>query len=69
MEELDKLDWNTFRLQVNNKLNKQQFELVCTLHAKYFNHKYHKPCSCSPKKIISWIDDLNNLYDTNREDK
>ena len=65
MVEVDKKDWLNFKLEFKNKLNKQEFELVCQLHAKYFNHRYYKPCTCNPKKIKSWISQLNELYEQN----
>ncbi len=68
MEALDRIDWKLFRNEVRNKLNKKQFELVCQLHAKYFKHSYYKPCTCNPKTIVNWIEQLNKLYDTNRKD-
>lgn len=68
MEELDRLDWYQFRNNLSNKINKDQFELICSLHAKYYNHRYYKPCTCNPKTIKSWIAQLNDVYDKNRED-
>ena len=44
-------------------LSAKEFELVCQLHAKYYKHKYHKPCTCNPKKIVQWIKDLNIIWD------
>lgn len=63
MEEIDRKDWYKFKNTKSNKLNNDEVELISRLHAKYFFHKYHKPCSCSPKKILRWIDDLNDIYD------
>jgi len=68
MEELDRIDWERFRSDVSNKLNKDQFELVCTLHAKYFKHSFYKPCTCNPRTIKTWISQLNDIYDENRDD-
>ena len=36
---------------------------VCQLHAKYYNHKFHKPCTCNPRAIKSWIKELNIIWD------
>lgn len=66
MEKLDRLDWEQFRADVRNKLNQDQFNLVCTLHAKYYNHSFYKPCTCSPKTIKTWIAQLNDIYDQDR---
>ena len=68
MEKLDRLDWYNFRNNLSNKIDKHQFELICKLHAKYYKHKYYKPCTCNPKTIKTWIAQLNDVYDKNRED-
>ena len=64
MEELDKIDWREFRASVNNVLSREQFELICQLHSKYYKHSYYKPCTCSPKVIKTWIAQLNDIYDS-----
>lgn len=68
MEKLDQIEWERFRSDVSNRLNKDQFELVCTLHAKYYKHSYYKPCTCNPRTIKTWIAQLNDVYDENRND-
>ena len=47
--------WSDFRSEPKSTLQGNEFELICQLHAKYYNHKYHKPCTCNPKKIKLWI--------------
>ena len=63
MDKLDRLDWEKFRSSQKNSLSKEEFALVCELHAKYFKHNFYKPCTCSPKKIKSWIAQLNDIYE------
>lgn len=63
MEKLDKKDWENFQANTSNTLSVEEVKLVSELHSKYFKHKYHVPCSCNPKNIIRWIDDLNKIYD------
>lgn len=65
MVEVDKLDWYKFRSEVKHSLNREQFELVCQLHSKYFKHKFYKPCTCNPKVIKEWIQELNKIYESN----
>lgn len=65
MVEEDKKDWYKFRATVKHSLNQEQFELVCILHSKYFNHSFYKPCTCSPKVIKDWIAQLDKLYEAN----
>jgi len=62
MEELDKKDWEIFQANPSNTLSVEEVKLVSELHAKYYKHNYHVPCSCNPKTIIKWIDDLNKIY-------
>lgn len=63
MVEVDKRDWYRFRAEVKQSLNQEQFKLLCELHSKYFNHKFFKPCTCNPKVIKEWIEDINKLYE------
>ena len=63
MEELDRLDWYNFRNNLSSTISRQQFELICQLHAKYYKHRYYKPCTCNPKTIKLWIAQLNDVYD------
>jgi len=63
MEELDKLDWYNFRNNLSSTISREQFELICQLHAKYYKHRYYKPCTCNPKTIKLWIAQLNDVYD------
>jgi hypothetical protein len=65
MDEIDKKDWEKFRGSPKNVLSKDEFTMICELHAKYFNHTFYKPCTCSPKTIKSWIAQLNDLYEQN----
>lgn len=64
MEEIDKLDWDKFRLKNSDRVSRQEVELISALHAKYMNHKYKVPCSCSPKTLQKWVDDLNKIYES-----
>ena len=54
--------WREFRLTDGQTLTPKEFELICELHASYFNHLYYKPCTCSPKIVIKWIKNINDLY-------
>lgn len=63
MDKIDKKDWEKFRSSPKNVLSKEEFTMICELHAKYFKHSFYKPCTCSPKKIKSWIAQLNDIYE------
>lgn len=44
-----------------NDLDKEQIDLVCNLHAKYYKHSFKKPCTCNGAIYRRWIQDLNKL--------
>ena len=58
----DREDWVHFKANLTTKLTQPQYKLLCTLHARYYKHKYYEPCSCRPKEIVMWIKDIDNLY-------
>jgi len=58
----DQEDWVDFKANVTTKLSKEQYRLLCTLHARYLNHPYYEPCSCKPKILVMWIKDIDNIY-------
>lgn len=62
MELKDKEQWQQFKAEVKSKLTKPQYKLLCSLHAKYFNHNYYEPCSCRPKELVRWIADIDTIY-------
>ena len=64
MEGLDKKDWDQFRGKNSDRVSREEVEMIALFHSKYFNHKYKVPCSCSPKTLQKWIDDLNNIYES-----
>ena len=68
MDKLDRLDWEKFRSSQKNVLSKEEFTMVCELHAKYFKHTFYKPCTCRPKTIKSWIAQLNDYYEQDPND-
>ena len=65
MDKLDKQSWELFRADTSTSLTRVQFNLVCELHAKYFKHKFYKPCTCNPNTIKQWIAQLNDVYEKN----
>lgn len=69
METLDKIDWDKLRHNFKNKLTHEQYKLVCELHAKYYKHTYYEPCTCNPKTIKTWIEQLNDTYEQNTDDQ
>ena len=61
-EEIDFKNWQHFREVKKNTLSNMEFKMISDLHARYYNHKFHKPCTCNPKKIKSWINELNVIW-------
>ena len=59
---LDYGKWTAFRMGTNKHLDPKEFQLLCELHAKYYKHKFHKPCTCATKKIKIWIKELNAIW-------
>jgi hypothetical protein len=62
-EETDFKLWTVFRMGTKQHISAKEFELVCKLHAKYYKHRFYKPCTCSPKTVNRWIKDLNVIWD------
>ena len=58
----DKEKWMDVLSRLTTKMTRADFNIMCELHAKYFNHKIHKFCTCNKKKIRMWIEDLNLFF-------
>ena len=56
----DKIIWQGIKYRTTTKMTNEDFKLMCTLHSKYFNHKYHEPCTCNKSNIRKWIEQLDN---------
>ena len=56
------IDWYDFLNNKSNTLTQNEFKLICALHADLYAHKYHEPCTCSPKLIKEWIAQINKIY-------
>lgn len=63
LDEYQTLQWETFLSLNKNKLEKDEFKMICKIHADVFAHPYHEPCTCSPKRIKNWIAQINKVYD------
>jgi hypothetical protein len=55
--------WTKFKSIKNSQINKQEQELIASLHSKYYFHTFYLPCSCTPRQWNQWIKDINTLYD------
>ena len=64
MEKQDWIWWAEFRKSTSNKLSNTEYNKISELHAVYFSHKKILPCKCNPKGIQRYINDLNNLFES-----
>lgn len=62
MVEQDRIWWEAFREKKKNTITNEEFEMIAKLHSEYMNHTYYKPCTCNPRVIKTWIEDLNEIY-------
>lgn len=63
LDEYQTLQWETFLSLNKSKLEKDEFKMICKIHADVFAHPYHEPCTCSPKRIKNWIAQINKVYE------
>lgn len=57
----DKIIWQGIKHRTKTRMTNEDFKLMCTLHSKYFNHKYYEPCTCNKRNIRKWIEQLDNV--------
>lgn len=60
--------WTEFRKNTSNKIQVEEYKLLCTLHSVYFKHQYYEPCTCSTKTINTWVSQLNVVHDNGYRD-
>lgn len=63
MTEDDNYIWVDFKANVTRKLTPEYRKILCTLHSKYYNHKYSEPCTCNGNIYKMWIADIDRIYD------
>ena len=56
----DKIIWQGVKHRTTSKMSNSDFKIMCQLHSKYFNHKYHEPCTCNKRILRNWIQQLDN---------
>ena len=56
----DKIIWQGVKHRTTSKMSNSDFKIMCQLHSKYFNHKYHEPCTCNKRTLRNWIQQLDN---------
>mgnify|MGYP003131758800 CR=1 FL=1 len=56
-------EWTAWKAIKTDKLTKEEFKMICSVHADVFAHPYHEPCTCSPKRIKNWIAQIDKVYE------
>ena len=58
---IDRKIWAEISPNIKREMVYEDFQVMCSLHAKYMKHKYHEPnfCSCNAKRINQWIKEVN----------
>jgi hypothetical protein len=51
--------WTEVRARIIGKITHPDFQILCQLHSKYFNHRYKEPCKCNKQNIRNWISDVD----------
>jgi len=57
-ESEDTIIWRGVKDRTTSRLLNADWKTLCSLHSKYFNHKYQEIC-CDKPKLIKWIADLD----------
>ena len=60
--------WTKFKSVKSSTINKEEQELIASLHSKYHQHSYYIPCSCTPRHWNQWIKDINTIYENGSRD-
>lgn len=62
VESVDREYWEAFIATDPKKVKSDDVDKIAALHAKYYNHKVKRPCSCNPSEMKKMIIDLNKIY-------
>ena len=52
--------WEEVRARITGKVSYPDFQILCQLHSKYFNHRYKEPCRCNKQNLRNWIADVDS---------
>ena len=55
---------NYLKVKNDSDFKIEQYKLICEIHADLFAHPYHEPCTCSPKRIKEWREQITRIYET-----
>jgi hypothetical protein len=53
--------WAEVKARITTKISYNDFVTMCTLHAKYYNHKNDLMCGrCDKEKLRLWISEIDS---------
>lgn len=55
--------WTKFKANKSSRLSKEEYKRICIMHSVYMKHAFFMPCTCNPKGVQRFINDLNKIYD------
>lgn len=50
------------RIRGLKTLNGEQRKEIAVQHAHLFRHRFVMPCTCSPRRWMEWVDDIEKVY-------
>ena len=63
LDKQQRKEWTAWKVVKTDKLTKEEFKMICRIHADVFAHPYHEPCTCSPKRIKNYIAQIDKVYE------
>ncbi len=54
--------WTKFRSSTKDRITGTELKRISSIHSEVFEHKYFLPCTCNPKGIQRFINDINKVY-------
>ena len=54
--------WTKFRSSTKDSITGTELRKISSIHSEVFEHKYFLPCTCNPKGIQKFINDINKVY-------
>lgn len=57
-------NWQDFRNIKGSTITDAEYQFLCGLHAKYYEHKIYKPSKCCGQRTLQkYVTELNKIYD------
>jgi len=54
--------WAKFREETKPYLHNSEYQMICQIHARLFEHEVHYPCKCNPSVVQLYINEINEEY-------